>query len=175
MSLLVVWITNIALYSSVKRRPTLSAGEPNSSQSTESNVLSQLKKKRSSLTLLTSIGRHFSAVTIESTISVESKQASTHRKKLEVGLAKTVRYIVIAFTLALLPGVITMLVSGFPALSISSIHFDSLANAAWTASSYLGSRFLFLNSAFNCCIYSCRSKEFRTRVKMLFSRIKFSY
>ena len=180
ISLLVVWILNIALYASVKRRPRLTENCCTNS----TNVRTTLSddnfegpapaaggKPRTSWVSLTALmGKRFSSAnTIESSfVSAETSHEHFQRKHLELSLAKTVWYVVIAFSLALMP---IILAAGTGRLSsldrTDSSNFSPIASAAWNGSAYLATRILFSNSFVNCIIYSYRNKNFRIGLKKL--------
>ena len=181
LALLGVWILNIALYVSVKRRPRLMETSRSHSIGTPTPPVDTLKlgrgrKSRTNWVSLTTLIRKqpstASAVESYSSTTVQSEQShqNFNRKHLELSLAKTVRYIVIAFTLALLPSIVTMVIGRLSTLEPSGSNFNPLAKAAWNGYSYLASRILFSNSFVNCVIYSYRSNNFRKTLKNLFYR-----
>ena len=180
-SLLGVWILNIALYASVKRRPRLT-GNCCTNSTNVSTTLSDDKfegpasaasrKSRTSWVSLTAfIGKRFSSANaVESSfVSAETSHEHFQRKHLELSLAKTVRYVVIAFTLALVPNILAAGTGGLSSLDHTDYgNFSPVASAAWNGSAYLATRILFSNSFVNCIIYSYRNENFRTGLKKLF-------
>ena len=88
-----------------------------------------------------------------------------NRKQLEVALATTVQYIVIAFSMAILPSTVSVGVGTITSLDPNSPNFNPLGIATWTGFSYLASRILLANSFINCIIYGYRSKDFRSALK----------
>ena len=185
-SLLGVWILNIALYASVKRRPRLtencctnSTNIPTtlSNDNFEGPVLAAGRKSRTSWVFLTAlIGKRFSSANSmeNSSVSAETSHEHFQRKHVELSLAKTVRYVVVAFTLALVPNILAAGTSGLSSIDrTDSCNFSPVASAAWRGSAYLATRILFSNSFVNCIIYSYRNKSFRTALKrFLFVSIK---
>ena len=182
-SLMGVWILNIALYASVKRRPRLtencctnSTNVPTtlSDDNLEGPASAYGRKSRTSWVSLTAlIGKRFSSANAmeSSFVSAETSHEHFQRKHLELSLAKTVWYVVIAFTLALVPGILATGTSGLSSLDrTDSSNFSPVVSAAWNGSAYLAARILFSNSFVNCIIYSYRNKNFRTGLKKLFVR-----
>jgi len=187
-ALLGVWILNIALYISVKRTPALtetsqtnSTGTPTSTDAIQRQA-SRIKPRTSWVSLTALIGKRLSTASgFESnTTTIQTEQCHTsqqhfYRKHLELALARTVRYIVVAFSLALLPSLIAIGIGRISTLRPSDSNFSPLNKAVWNGFSYLASRILFSNSFINCNIYSYRSKSFRIALKSLLSCSKKGY
>jgi len=167
-ALLGVWILNIALYISVKRRPVVPSGTIQRQQA------SQRKSRTSWVSQLPLIGKSLSKASGPKSTSaatqLERRQSRQQisRKHLELSLARTVLYVVVAFSLALLPNIIAIGFGRASSLIPSGPKFSPLDTAAWNGLSYSASRILFLNSFVNVIIYSYRSESFRIALKNLF-------
>ena len=98
-----------------------------------------------------------------------TSQPSCCRKKLEDSLAKTVLYVVIAFSLAIFPTTILIVIGRLSFVQPLSSDFNPVGNATWSGFLFISTRILFINSAVNCIIYSYRSNEFHATVKKIFS------
>ena len=180
ISLLGIWILNVALYASVKKRPRLAEIRHNHSSyvptnPSERNNRNQApvgRKSRTSWLCLITFGKRFSTVNAQETTVVT--EATSHeqfcRKQLELSLAKTVRYVVVAFTLALMPCIIIVGTGHLNSIVTvrSDPNFNSLSSAVWRGFAYLAASILFSNSFVNCIIYSYRNKNFRTGLKKTF-------
>ena len=180
-SILGVWILNIALYASVKRRPRLTENCCTNSTNVsttlsddkfEGSASAATRKSRTSWVSLTAlIGKRFSSANAmeSSFVSAETSHEHFQRKHLELSLAKTVWYVVIAFTLALVPNILAAGTGGLSSLDhTDNGNFSPVVSAAWNGFAYLATRILFSNSFVNCIIYSYRNKNFRTGLKKLF-------
>ena len=92
------------------------------------------------------------------------------RRKLELKLAKTVRYVVIAFSCVLVPCLISLGEGGFSydgLLDPCDSVYNAIAVAATVGFNYVTTRLLLCNSFANCIIYSYRSNDFRSVLKMV--------
>ena len=168
---------NIALYASVKQRPRLTGIGLNNSiykltnPNSQGNIRNQApvgKKSQTSWISLITFGKRFSAAkALENTTVTEGASHEQFcRKQLELSLAKTVRYVVVAFTLALVPSIIVLGYTSLKYMISSDFDFNFHHSAAvWNGFSYLAVRILFSNSIVNCIIYSYRNKNFRTAFK----------
>ena len=179
VSLLGIWILNIALYASVKQRPRLTGiGRNNSTYeptnpNSEDNIRNQApvgKKSRTNwISLITFWKRFSTANASESTVVTRgASHEQLCRKRLELSLAKTVRYVVAAFTLALAPSFIILGFVRLNSVVSSDINFKLLFSTVLRGFTYLAIRILFSNSFVNCIIYSYRNKNFRTGLKNSF-------
>ena len=181
-ALLGVWILNIALYASVKRRPRLTENCCTNSTNVRTTLSHDkfdgpapapgMNSRTSWICLAALLGKRFrSANSMESSfVSEETSDEHFQRKHLELSLAKTVRYVVVAFTLALVPTILATGTSGLSSLDrTDSCNFNPVASAAWNGSAYLAARILLSNSFVNCIIYSYRNKNFRSGLKKLFA------
>ena len=178
VSLLGIWILNIALYASVKQRPSLAEIGRNNSRyvptnSFQGNIRNKGPVGRKLQTIwktLLTFRKRFSTANVQenSVVTKRTSHEQSCRKQLELSLAKTVRYVIVAFTLALLPCIIVVGTAGLNSLDPSDLNFRPLSIAAWNGSAYLAVRILFSNSFVNCIIYSYRNKNFRTGLKNSF-------
>ena len=179
VSLLGVWILNIALYASVKQRPRLTGiGRNNSTYeptnpNSEDNIRNQApvgKKSRTKWVSLITFGKRFcTAKAPESTVVTRGASHEQFcRKQLELSLAKTVRYVVAAFTLALLPIIVILGYFFLNSVVSSDFNFNLLRRVVLNGFSHLAARILFSNSFVNCVIYSYRNKNFRIGLKNSF-------
>ena len=89
-------------------------------------------------------------------------------KSIELLLMSTVRTVVIAFSIAIIPAMIVMALGIQPIFEPSSKYFKPTAKACWNSFAYISSRLIFANSFFNCFIYSYKCNRFREAVKALF-------
>ena len=158
----------------MKHRPTLTEHTAVTLSSTPAiDSVPESKKPRWSLTAVAAyVSNRFCTDTVignsASSVHQEFNQEKTMREKLEVSLAKTVRYVVIAFSLALLPTIIAIGVGTLSTLKPSSPQFNPVAKATWGGFVYISSRIFFSNSLANCLIYSFRSSNFRATLKEMF-------
>ena len=167
---------NIALYASVKQRPRLTSISLNNSiyeptnPNSQGNIRNQApvgKNSQTSWIPLITFGKRFSAAkALENTaVTKGASHEQFCRKQLELSLAKTVRYVVVAFTLALVPSIIVLGYTSLKYMISFDFDFIFLHSAVWNGFSYLAVRILFSNSIVNCIIYSNRNKNFRTAFK----------
>ncbi|XP_078495738.1 uncharacterized protein LOC108950158 [Ciona intestinalis] len=107
----------------------------------------------------------------QASVSRNSSSASTTQTKsqVEIALAQTVRMVVGALTLAILPSIAVMIAGTTLVLEPRSSQYNPQSKAAWNSFAYIASRVLFANSFFNCLIYSYRNKGFRTASKRVLS------
>ena len=178
ISLLGIWILNIALYASVKQRPRLTENGLNNSTyvptyPSQGNIRNQAPVGRKSQTSWISritFGKRFSTVNAQETtfVTEETNHEQFCRQQLELSLAKTVRHVVVTFTLALVPSIVVAGTARLNLLIPSDFDFIPLSLAAWNGSAYLAVRILFSNSFMNCIIYSYRNKDFSTGFKKSF-------
>ena len=179
VSLLGIWILIDALYASVKQWPRLtdighndSTYVPtNPSQGNTQNQALVGRKSRTSWISCITFGKRFSTASAqENTVVTEGTSHEQFcRKQLELSLAKTVRYVVVAFTLALVPSIIIVGTCRLNSTERvrSNFNFSSLSSAVWRGFAYLAAKILFSNSFANCIIYSYRNENFRTGLKKL--------
>ena len=166
ISLLCVWVANIAIYVLVKRRPKLVADQAMTRvavpQPSDDSIFNRIKNLRLCRTVFTRQSTESNAETPSARQATDNNQLRNW-KKIEVSLAATVRYVVITFSVASLPFVAVVVCwLAFPSLPINlSLLGISLLNGF----THLFTRFLFSNSFMNSIIYSYRSKDFRTELK----------
>ena len=164
VSLLGIWILNIALYASVKQRPRLTGMGRNNSfhkpanSNLQDNIRNQApvgRKCRTNWVSRITIGKRFcTANAPESTVVAGGESHEQFcRKQLELSVAKTVRYVVVAFTLALLPIIVILGYVFLNSVVVSIVNFNPISLAALNGSAYFAVRILFLNSIVNWLHY----------------------
>ena len=178
VSLLGIWILNVALYASVKQRPRLAEIRHNHSSyfptnPSEGNLRNQApvaRKSKTSWVCLIIFGKRFNTASAQENTAVT--EGTSHeqfcRIQLELSLAKTVRYVIVAFTLALVPSIIILGYSSLNSMVSFDFSFILRHSAVWNGFWYLAVRILFSNSIVNCIIYSYRNKNFRAGLKKSF-------
>ena len=82
-------------------------------------------------------------------------------------IVKTIRVVVVAFTLAILPSIAVMLWGLSVNLDPESLKFNPVQKTAWNSLAYLASRVLFANSFFNVIIYSYTNPMYWRATKRL--------
>lgn len=101
--------------------------------------------------------------------SLRNKETNkkVEHKSTELVLTTTVRLIVVAFSVAIIPSILVMICGGLNSIEPTRKEFDPTAKAVWNSLAYLASRILFSNSFFNCLIYSYKSSKFRKAARAL--------
>ena len=100
--------------------------------------------------------------------------AATTGSKLESKfkkLDKTLKVVVVAFTLSYLPLVVTQSFTKSKLINMCAYpkSFYMQSNYAWNAAMFFSSRFIIGNSFANCIIYNVKNKEFLNSAKRIFN------
>ena len=89
-------------------------------------------------------------------------------------LDRTLRTVVIAFTISYLPLVVTQSFAKSDSINLlqNPKTFDVKTNFVFNAAMFLSSRLILANSFANCIIYNVKNKEFLLAAKKIFRRLR---
>ena len=166
-SLLCIWILNLWIFVSLRRHRSFEEGGFKRKIINTDAQPGAKRKLSKTFCEMTTLRAKINP--IPSSLQKKPAVKNKEKKSTELIRTTTVGMIVVAFSIAIIPSILVMIIGVLNVFEPNHKEFNPVAKAVWNSLAYIASRILFSNSFLNCLIYSYKSKKFKKAAKSLLS------